>query len=232
MQNIFSKFKMGGRVFRLFGQLTMIHQISKMRATTIPSIPSIASAKQCFLKLEKRWDRFLFERSKRQNRYFSFSFGRSIYPYIALKAANWILFATFISILCGCGSSKQSSNEASEEISIDGRVYLGNQPMAGGTIVFITDRQMNTAADLIIGHINRDGSFHILNNPESPIQAGRYHLTITEVVDQNSSFVGQEVGNRSPHSHCPDRYRNPDLANLHCELKPGKNMCEIILPEN
>jgi hypothetical protein len=117
--------------------------------------------------------------------------------------------------LCGLTAGCSSSNGPA--IPVEGRVSYHSAPLAGGTIVFIPDASRGSSGPLAHASIQADGSYHLQTEGATGAAPGWYRVTVVAVEGFSSSG-----GQYAPRSLLPEKYRDPDLSGLACEVKPGR----------
>jgi hypothetical protein len=112
-------------------------------------------------------------------------------------------------------------------LSVTGKVAYRGAPLQGGTIVFTPDSAHGESGPLAFGRIGQDGAYHLYTGEALGAAAGRYRVTITSM-----STSGAVAGQPSPpYSLLPDKYRDPDLSDLACEIKADRtNTIDFDLP--
>jgi hypothetical protein len=115
-----------------------------------------------------------------------------------------------VAVGCHGGSAPQAA--------VFGKVSFHGMPLRGGTIVFIPDPSRGGSGPLARGTIQTDGSFHLqTEDGAAGAPAGWYRVTVMAI----DGFAYAGPGAYVPRSLLPDKYRDPDLSGLVCEVKPG-----------
>ncbi|MCI0377750.1 MAG: hypothetical protein L0215_09100 [Gemmataceae bacterium] len=91
---------------------------------------------------------------------------------------------------------------------VSGKVTYKGAPVPGGAIVFTPDTTRGETGRIAHGKINSDGSFQLYTGETLGVGAGWYRVTVT-------SFATASL--------LPDKYRDPDLSRLACEIKPNRS---------
>ena len=114
---------------------------------------------------------------------------------------------------------------------VSGRVTYKGVPLQGGTIVFVPDESKGQRGPIAFGTIKTDGSFSLITKPAadgvnpqlqnelSGAAAGWYRVTVTALAPA-SNQPGQPTG--FPHSVIPEKFSNPDLSGIVCEVKANQ----------
>lgn len=125
-----------------------------------------------------------------------------------------------LSLLSGCGSRPATLSQ------IQGTVFFRGARLPGGMIVFIPDVDHGGSGTLIAGKIDQSGQFTIVASAEAPIRTGWHRVSVCgEPREEASSLLVSLT------REVPARYRNPDLSNLRCEIRPGSNRVDIYLED-
>ncbi|MFN4257854.1 MAG: hypothetical protein ACK4RK_01050 [Gemmataceae bacterium] len=116
--------------------------------------------------------------------------------------------------LLGCGGKPTP-----EVTPVRGKVTYKGQPLATGTIVFSPDPFRCRHGRLAWSKIASDGSYQLQTGEAVGVAAGWYRVTVAAV----------EVSAPTPHqpypvprSLIPDKYRDPQISGLVCEVKAGQ----------
>jgi hypothetical protein len=102
---------------------------------------------------------------------------------------------------------------------VTGKVFYQNQPLRRGAIVFVADADRGTNGPLAQGNIQWDGSYNIQTGGKPGAVPGYYRVTVIAVEEVNS---GYHRPTSSPRSLVPEKYRDPQLSGLSCEVKAGQ----------
>jgi hypothetical protein len=112
----------------------------------------------------------------------------------------------------GCGNGTPTLTQ------VTGRVTFRNLPVQNGTIVFIPDSTKGERGPIAKGKIGADGSFSLSTGEAYGAPAGWYRVTVAAVV-AGPAVQGQPFA--IPQSLLPEKYRDPELSELACQVKPG-----------
>jgi len=123
-----------------------------------------------------------------------------------LVGASWLLFA-------GCDAGTPTL------VPVSGKVLYRNQPLPRGTIVFVPDADRGNNGPLAQGTIQGGGSYTIQTGEKPGAMPGWYRVTVIAV--ENTSGFSLN-GSAVPRSLVPERYRDPQLSDLACEVKAGQ----------
>jgi hypothetical protein len=103
--------------------------------------------------------------------------------------------------LAGCGS------EPAQHEAVQGRVFLHNEPLRGGTIVFTPDSERGNQGPMATGEIRSDGTYTLRTGEEAGAVIGWHRVTI------------------APGPDCqplPRKYSDPKLSDQSREVKGGQ----------
>jgi hypothetical protein len=128
--------------------------------------------------------------------------------------AGWICGSLCALVLLGCDSSTESL------LAVRGRVTYRSSALTAGTIVFTPDPQRGAAGPIARGELESDGTYQVWTDDKPGAAAGWYRVT---VVALEPNLTGSVDTARLPHSLLPDRYRDPELSGLACEVKVGQD---------
>ena len=121
---------------------------------------------------------------------------------------------TFLTMLGGC------KRGAAPLTPVSGKVAYKNYSLPGGMIVFTPDSSRGSAGPMAVGKINQDGTYHLYTGEAPGAPAGWYRVTVTSLAPTGMQIPGQPFN--PPSSYLPDKYRDPVLSELACEIKPDK----------
>jgi len=119
--------------------------------------------------------------------------------------------------LAGCDS------RAPAPTSVHGKVFFNGIPLHTGTIIFTPDPLRGTLGPLVRAELQSDGCYVLSTDDESAAAEGWYRVTIVAL--ELSSAFGQDGRRLVPRSLLPDKYRDPELSGLVCEIRPGQENC-------
>ena len=136
-----------------------------------------------------------------------------------MRTARMLLGLTMLasavcSFLAGCQRGPGPLN------AVSGRVSYKGFPLQGGTIVFTPDTTRGAAGPLALGKINGDGSYQLFTGDEPGAYAGWFRVTVTSYSASSSQVPGQPF--RPAFSLIPEKYRDPELSMLACEVKANR----------
>jgi hypothetical protein len=111
-----------------------------------------------------------------------------------------------MSAFAGCGSGADSLMPVRGKVS-----YRGNL-LTSGTIVFCPDAERGTEGNISCAEIAPDGGYSLKTGDQEGIAPGWYRVTV-------AALVGS--GPYDPRSVLPEKYRDPQLSGLQCQIKLG-----------
>jgi hypothetical protein len=116
-------------------------------------------------------------------------------------------------LAAGCGSN------STEPAPVSGKVSFRGTPLSTGTIVFTPDPVRGFAGPPVCAEIQTDGGYQLQSADQAGVAPGVYRVTVAAVVP-GATYPGQSFA--PPQSLLPDKYRDPDLSGLTCEVKAGR----------
>jgi hypothetical protein len=120
----------------------------------------------------------------------------------------------FFVLVLGCGGG------AKPMLPVTGKVtYLG-MALHGGTLVFTPDTSRGADGPIALGDIRADGTYTLRTGKAYGAAPGWYRVTVAAVSSQTEMSPGQPY--RIPLSLIPEKYRDPELSQLICEVKADK----------
>ncbi len=87
-------------------------------------------------------------------------------------------------------------------------------------IVFVPDQSRGQSGPIAIGDIRADGSYSLKTGDAFGAAPGWYRVTVAAVGPPGIKAIDDPYA--VPVSLIPDRYRDPELSGLSCEVKPNK----------
>lgn len=102
-------------------------------------------------------------------------------------------------LAAGCGRGETGL------VSVSGRVYYRQRPLAGGTIVFTPDPQRGGRGPQAMARIGPDGRYHLKTGDRAGAIAGWHRITVAP------ARAGE----------LPSRYRDPELSGQRFEVIPS-----------
>jgi hypothetical protein len=87
-------------------------------------------------------------------------------------------------------------------------------------IVFTPDESRGGSGPLARAEIQADGAYQLRTGESPGAVAGWYRVTVVAVETSLAYSGGRSF--RVPRSVLPDKYRDPELSGLTCEVKSGK----------
>jgi hypothetical protein len=110
-------------------------------------------------------------------------------------------------VLAGCSNKPTTLNPVS------GKVYYKGAPLTTGLIVFSPDSSRGESGKIAFSKIKEDGSYTLYTGDAAGATAGRYRVTVAALSGSTTSYDSPAV------SIIPDKYRDPQLSQLECEVK-------------
>ncbi len=103
---------------------------------------------------------------------------------------------------------------------VQGKVTYKGIPLHIGSIVFAPDTARGASGPLGRADIQRDGTYHLRTGDALGAIVGWHRVTIAAVEENNIPEPGRSFA--IPRSLLPDKYRDPELSGLTCEVKVGR----------
>jgi hypothetical protein len=133
-----------------------------------------------------------------------------------MTTARWlsrVLVGLTLLGAAGCRSRKP------ELTAVQGTVSYQGTALSSGTIVFTPDASRGHEGALAHGEIKPDGSYSLRTDQGYGAMPGWYRVTIMAVAAPGRPAEGQAYA--MPRTLIPEKYRDPELAGLLREVKPG-----------
>jgi hypothetical protein len=122
--------------------------------------------------------------------------------------------AIVLLLLAGCQQGKTPL------APVHGRISYRGTPLQGGTVVFTPDASRGTTGPLAQAEIQSDGSYSLRSEQGYGAVPGWHRVTVAAVYAAADPAGGEHFA--VPHSLVPDRYRDPQLSGLVCEVKASQ----------
>jgi len=135
-------------------------------------------------------------------------------PWIGLVACGALVW-----LVCRGGSAPLQP--------VTGKITYHGVPLPSGTIAFTPDTVRGGSGPLALADIRPDGTYELKTGDANGVAPGFYRVTIASVSTITSPVPGQSF--RIPQSLLPERYRDPDLSRLACEVKAKANSIDFDL---
>src|SRR5262245_18753574 len=118
-------------------------------------------------------------------------------------------------VLCltGCGRAPLTP--------VHGKVSYKGVALQGGVIVFTPDAGRGERGAIAVGKIREDGTYTLSTSDAQGASPGWYRVTVSSLAATSYSPSSVQ-GFAYPQSLLPEKYRDPDLSLLACEIKPSR----------
>ncbi|MBV9125948.1 MAG: carboxypeptidase regulatory-like domain-containing protein [Planctomycetes bacterium] len=116
-------------------------------------------------------------------------------------------------LAAGCNRGKPVLGPA------QGKVFFQGFPVAGATVVFTPDPGHGGTGPMLQAETQADGSFVLKTDGVPGALPGWYRVTVMALEPVPLGLDGQPIG--IPRSRLPDKYRDPELSGLTCEIQAG-----------
>jgi len=107
--------------------------------------------------------------------------------------------------------------------AVHGRISYKGTPLNTGTIVFTPDALRGTIGPMARSEIRPDGTYVLQTKELSGAIAGWHRVTVMAV--ESAPLVGPDEDRILPRSLLPDKYRDPELSGLSCQIRSGQENC-------
>jgi hypothetical protein len=118
-------------------------------------------------------------------------------------------------LLCGCDPGRESLTV------VRGKVSYKGVPLRTGTIVFTPDALRGTRGSMARSEIRSDGSYVLETHELRGAAAGWHRVTIMAL--DSGSAPGPNGDSTMPRSLLPEKYRDPELSGLSCQVRAGQD---------
>jgi hypothetical protein len=126
-------------------------------------------------------------------------------------AARMLIVCSLALCLAGCSNKPTALNH------VTGKVLYKGVPLPTGIIVFSPDTTRGESGKIAFSKISPDGTYIIITGDAPGATAGWYRVTVAALSGSSASPDLNAV------SIIPDRYRDPSLSQLQCEVKAGRD---------
>jgi hypothetical protein len=110
-------------------------------------------------------------------------------------------------MLAGCSNKPTTLNH------VTGKVLYKGVPLRSGLIVFTPDSTRGETGKIAFSKIKEDGTYTIYTGDAPGATTGWYRVTVASISGSETSYDAPSV------SVIPDKYRDPQLSLLQCEVK-------------
>src|SRR6266446_1367046 len=124
-----------------------------------------------------------------------------------------------VTIFCVCFFFSGCDQGTPALAPVTGKVFFQNQPLPRGTIVFVPDADRGNNGPLAQGTIQAGGSYTVQTEGKPGAAPGWYRVTVIAVEAPAAYSTSRSS---APRSLVPERYRDPQLSDLTCEVKAGQ----------
>jgi hypothetical protein len=121
------------------------------------------------------------------------------------------VFALGAALVSGCTQKPATLNH------VNGKVFYKGTILRTGVIVFTPDASRGESGKVAFGTIKDDGSYIIATDDAPGAAAGWYRVTVGSLTGTSASY------DSTPISLIPEKYRDPLLSQLQCEVKANRD---------
>ena len=125
--------------------------------------------------------------------------------------ARMLILCSLTFLLAGCQQKSATLNP------VNGKVQYKGSLLPGGLIVFTPDVSCGESGPCAVGEIRPDGTYVLKSGDDLGAAAGWYRVTVASLSNTVSSV------DTLPLSLIPEKYRDPHLSLLQCEVKPNRD---------
>lgn len=130
------------------------------------------------------------------------------------QAAIWGVVFLLTASLCGC------EDQTATISPVRGRIYYLNRLLTRGTVVFTPDLEKGNHGESSTAEIGADGAYVLKRGEQFGASPGWHRVTVIAVEEPRpSNHRGEWL---EPRSLIPEKYADPELADLSFEVLPGK----------
>lgn len=122
-----------------------------------------------------------------------------------MNAARMLIVCLLAALLAGCQKPAALNH-------VSGKVYYKGALLRTGVIVLTPDSSKGETGKIAYGAIKDDGTYVIATDDAPGAAAGWYRVTI-------GALSGSGSVDTAPISLIPEKYRDPLLSQLQCEVK-------------
>ena len=131
-----------------------------------------------------------------------------------MRTAGKLCTFTVAALMLGCQRGPAPLSPVSGKVAFKGVI------LPSGTIVFTPDTSRGASGPIAFGKIKQDGSYQLYTGEAPGAAAGWYRVTVTSLAPSSAPAPGQPFNTLV--SYLPDKYRNPELSQLACEIKSNR----------
>lgn len=126
-----------------------------------------------------------------------------------------VLPALLVCLLAGCDATTSPT-------SVRGMVSYRGTPIAGAVLVFAPDKNLGNDGPPLRAETRADGGYTVSGDGAAGTPSGWYRVTIMAL---EAPAVVRYYGQPSalPCSWLPDKYRDPELSGLSCEIQAARD---------
>ena len=114
-------------------------------------------------------------------------------------------------LLAGCTQKPATLNH------VTGKVMYKGALLRNGVVVFVPDTTRGESGKVAFGTIKDDGTYAIATEDAPGAAAGWYRVTVGSVTGGSPNY------DTMPVSLIPEKYRDPQLSLLSCEVKANRD---------
>jgi hypothetical protein len=102
---------------------------------------------------------------------------------------------------------------------VNGKVFYKGTLLTNGVVVFTPDGTRGESGPIALGTIREDGSYTLNTNDAAGAGAGWYRVSVAAFANSAPKAAGSF---QAPVPLLPEKYRDPELSLLRCQVKPNQ----------
>jgi len=122
-----------------------------------------------------------------------------------------------LNLVSGCESGPEGLARVRGKISYKG------VPLSAGTIVFTPDALRGTTGSMARSEIRADGTYVLQTNSLPGATVGWHRVTVMAM--ESAPVIGADRDFAVPRSLLPEKYCDPELSGLSCQIRGGQENC-------
>lgn len=125
--------------------------------------------------------------------------------------ARMLIAAVLALVLAGC------TQKPATLVSVSGKVVYKGAALPDGIIIFSPDTSRGESGKIAFGKIKNDGTYTLTTGDAPGASSGWYRVTVSSEVSRGAPY------DPAPMSRIPEKYRDPALSQLQCEVKANRD---------
>jgi hypothetical protein len=129
-----------------------------------------------------------------------------------LSRSAWLAATPLLLLLLAAGCSRETAPQA----VVRGKIWYRGVALRSGTVVFTPDAARGTTGPLACAELQSDGSYVLRTGQTLGVVAGWHRVTVLSLES------GTRAAAAPPRLLLPEKYCDPELSGLTCEVKAGQ----------